>query len=136
MQGRRNLRKARPAIGRQRPKYSPQVYGVTKNFQSGLDNILTFNLIAVIITHPDECVWLEAGTAIKIISGKIQNIIFRSGFMAAASKNARVTAGTHKFACPCGGEVKMRSVFSGGKMRHFAYCAKCKREERRHRDFN
>lgn len=56
--------------------------------------------------------------------------------MAGASKNARVAAGTHKFACPCGGEVKMRSVFTSGRMKHFAYCEKCKREERKPSNFN
>lgn len=56
--------------------------------------------------------------------------------MAGVSKNARITSGTHNFSCPCGGEVKMRSVFSNGRMKHHAYCEKCKREERRPRDFN
>lgn len=56
--------------------------------------------------------------------------------MPKASKNTRVAAGTHKFLCPCGGEVKMRSLFANSRMRHFAYCEKCKREERRPRDFN
>jgi len=56
--------------------------------------------------------------------------------MAGTSKNARVVAGTHKFVCSCGAELKMRSVFAAGRMKHFAYCEKCKREERRPRDFN
>lgn len=56
--------------------------------------------------------------------------------MAWTSKNARVISGTHKFICACGGEVKMRSIFSNGRMRHLAYCEKCKREERRPRDFD
>jgi hypothetical protein len=55
--------------------------------------------------------------------------------MAGTSKNARTISGTHKFMCSCGGEVKMRSVFAEGRMKHFAYCEKCKREERRPRDF-
>jgi len=40
--------------------------------------------------------------------------------MAGVSKNARTTSGTQKFFCPCGGEVKMRSIFSSGKMKHHA----------------
>ncbi|VDB00012.1 hypothetical protein S1OALGB6SA_1085 [Olavius algarvensis spirochete endosymbiont] len=56
--------------------------------------------------------------------------------MAWTSKNARVISGTHKFACTCGGEVKMRSIFSNGRIKHLAYCEKCKREERRPKDFN
>ncbi len=56
--------------------------------------------------------------------------------MAGTSKNARVAIGTQKFICPCGGEVKMRFVFTNGRMKHFASCEKCKREERRPRDFD
>lgn len=55
--------------------------------------------------------------------------------MAQVSKNARTSSTTHRFACPCGGEVKMRSVFSGGKMKNIAVCEKCKREERKPKDF-
>jgi len=55
--------------------------------------------------------------------------------MAGVSKNARTTSGTHKFECNCGGEIKMKSIFSKGKMRHYALCEKCKREERRPSDF-
>ena len=54
----------------------------------------------------------------------------------ASSKNARTVAGTHKLMCPCGGEVRMRSTFSGGRMRHTAFCEKCNRQERRPRDFS
>ena len=56
--------------------------------------------------------------------------------MPGLSKNARTIAGTHKFFCPCGGDVKMRSIFARGRMKHFAYCEKCRRKERRPRDFN
>jgi transcription elongation factor Elf1 len=55
--------------------------------------------------------------------------------MAGVSKNARTTSGTQKFECPCGGEIKMKSIFSKGKMRHYAHCEKCDREERRPSDF-
>ena len=56
--------------------------------------------------------------------------------MAGVSKNARTSTGTHKFECSCGGEIRMRSVFSKGRMKHFAFCEKCKREERRPSSFN
>ena len=56
--------------------------------------------------------------------------------MSVVSKNARMTSGTHKFYCPCGGEVKMKAVFSAGRMKHVAECEKCKRQERRPRDFS
>ncbi len=55
--------------------------------------------------------------------------------MAQASKNARIGSGTHKFECPCGGEVKMKSVFYSGRMKHHAECEKCKRVERKPSDF-
>ena len=55
--------------------------------------------------------------------------------MAQASKNARIGSGTHKFECPCGGEVKMKSVFSAGRMKHHAECEKCKRQERKPSNF-
>ena len=54
----------------------------------------------------------------------------------AVSKNARTTSGTHKFLCPCGGEVKMKAIFAEGKMKHLAECEKCKRKERRPKDFS
>ena len=56
--------------------------------------------------------------------------------MAVVSKNARTTSGTHKFYCPCGGEVKMLAVFNEGKMKNIAECEKCKRQERRPKDFS
>ncbi len=55
--------------------------------------------------------------------------------MAQVSKNARQASGTQKFFCPCGGEVKMKSVFSKGRMKHEAVCEKCQRSERRPSDF-
>lgn len=55
--------------------------------------------------------------------------------MAVVSKNARTQSTTHKFFCPCGGEIKMNAVFSDGKMKHMAECEKCKRQERRPKDF-
>lgn len=55
--------------------------------------------------------------------------------MAQASKNSRVGSNTHKFACPCGGEVKMRTLFKNGKAQNVAVCEKCSRQERRPKDF-
>jgi hypothetical protein len=55
--------------------------------------------------------------------------------MAQISKNARTTTATQKFMCSCGGEIKMKSVFSGGKIRNVAECEKCNRRERRPKDF-
>ena len=55
--------------------------------------------------------------------------------MAQVSKNARTTSATEKFHCPCGGEIKMKSVFSSGKLKNIAVCEKCKRTERRPKDF-
>jgi hypothetical protein len=56
--------------------------------------------------------------------------------MAQVSKNARVASGTQKFLCTCGGEVKMKTIFTGGKIKNVAECEKCNRKERRPRDFN
>ena len=56
-------------------------------------------------------------------------------YMAQISKNARTTSATHHFFCPCGGEVKMKTVFEGGKIKNVAECEKCNRRERRPRDF-
>lgn len=55
--------------------------------------------------------------------------------MAAASKNSRTTVTTHKFFCPCGGEVKMKTMFEEGRIRNVAECEKCKRTERKPKDF-
>lgn len=55
--------------------------------------------------------------------------------MAQVSKNARVGSATQKHECPCGGEIKMKSVFASGKMRNMAVCEKCSRRERRPSDF-
>jgi hypothetical protein len=55
--------------------------------------------------------------------------------MAQASKNARTAASTHKFNCPCGGEVKMKTVLENGRVHNVARCDKCNRTERRPRDF-
>lgn len=55
--------------------------------------------------------------------------------MGQVSKNARMGASTQKFECPCGGEVKMRSVFASGKLRNLAVCEKCNRRERKPKDF-
>jgi len=55
--------------------------------------------------------------------------------MGQVSKNARTTSATHKFLCPCGGEVKMKTLFSSGKKKNYAQCEKCKREERKPSEF-
>jgi hypothetical protein len=55
--------------------------------------------------------------------------------MAGASKNSRTTTATQKFFCPCGGEVKMKTMFENGKLKNVAECEKCKRTERRPSDF-
>ena len=55
--------------------------------------------------------------------------------MAAVSKNARTSSATQRFYCPCGGEVKMKTLFENGKVKNLAECEKCKRTERRPRDF-
>ena len=51
------------------------------------------------------------------------------------SKNARTGVITQKHFCKCGGEVKMKSTFSGGKIKHFAQCDSCGEKKRRPRDF-
>jgi len=55
--------------------------------------------------------------------------------MAAVSKNSRTTSTTHRFFCPCGGEIKMKTLLENGKVRNLAECEKCKRTERRPSDF-
>lgn len=55
--------------------------------------------------------------------------------MAQVSKNSRQGIVRQRFECPCGGEVKMRSIFAGGKMKNMAVCEKCNREERKPKDF-
>lgn len=55
--------------------------------------------------------------------------------MAQQSKNARHGVAKVVFNCPCGGEVKMRSVFANGKMKNVAVCEKCGRQERKPKDF-
>jgi hypothetical protein len=55
--------------------------------------------------------------------------------MGAASKNSRTSSTTHKFICPCGGEIKMKTVFENGKVKNQAECESCKRVERKPSDF-
>ena len=55
--------------------------------------------------------------------------------MAGASKNSRTSVATQKFACPCGGEIEMKTFFNNGKLKNQAVCNKCKRTERRPKDF-
>lgn len=57
--------------------------------------------------------------------------------MAGVSKNARTAVAAQKFICPdCGGEIIMKTMFENGRLRNFAECQKCKRTERRPRDFH
>ena len=56
--------------------------------------------------------------------------------MAGASKNSRTTVATQKFACSdCGGEIVMKTMYENGRLRNLAECSKCKRTERRPKDF-
>ena len=55
--------------------------------------------------------------------------------MAELSKNARGGVGTEKFYCSCGGEIKMKTIFTNGKLRNVAKCEQCNKVERRPRDF-
>lgn len=56
--------------------------------------------------------------------------------MAGASKNSRTTVATQKFICPdCGGEIELKTLFENGKLKNQAVCNKCKRTERRPKDF-
>ena len=56
--------------------------------------------------------------------------------MAGASKNSRTTVATQKFICPdCGGEINMKTIYENGRLRNVAECSKCKRTERRPKDF-
>jgi len=55
--------------------------------------------------------------------------------MGGASKNSRTSITTHKFMCTCGGEVVMKTLFESGKLKNVAECSKCKRTERRPKDF-
>jgi len=56
--------------------------------------------------------------------------------MAGQSKNSRTASATQRFFCPCGGEVKMKTILENGKLHNVAQCEKCKRTERRPSDFN
>jgi predicted SprT family Zn-dependent metalloprotease len=64
-------------------------------------------------------------------------VVFRKKgvVMAQISKNARTTTSTHHFYCPCGGEIKMKTIFENGRVKNIAECEKCKRVERRPSDF-
>lgn len=55
--------------------------------------------------------------------------------MGESSKNARTAVSTQKFLCSCGGEVVMKTLFESGKLKNVAECSKCKRTERRPKDF-
>ena len=56
--------------------------------------------------------------------------------MAGASKNSRTTVATQKFICPdCGGEIIMKTMIQNGRLKNQAECQKCKRVERRPKDF-
>ncbi len=55
--------------------------------------------------------------------------------MADISKNARTGSVSEKYICSCGGEVKMKSIFTNGKLRNIAECDKCNRRERKPSNF-
>ena len=55
--------------------------------------------------------------------------------MGGASKNSRTSVTTQKFVCTCGGEVIMKTLVESGKLKNVAECSKCKRVERRPKDF-
>ena len=56
--------------------------------------------------------------------------------MAGASKNSRSAVATHNFFCPdCGGEIVMKTMYESGRLKNIAECSKCKRVERRPKDF-
>ncbi len=56
--------------------------------------------------------------------------------MAGASKNSRTTVATQKFMCPdCNGEIIMKTMYEGGRLKNIAECQGCKRVERRPKDF-
>ncbi len=56
--------------------------------------------------------------------------------MAGASKNSRTAVATQKFSCPCGGDVVLKTMVSGGRIKNIAECAACHRVERRPKDFH
>jgi hypothetical protein len=78
-----------------------------------------------------------SGWGIESRSPYLRTLGSRGGgnIMAEISKNARVNVVTQQFFCACGGEVKMKSVFSKGKLKYVATCNKCNRSERRPSDF-
>ncbi len=56
--------------------------------------------------------------------------------MAGASKNSRTTVATQKFIHEgCGGEIVMKTIMENGRIRNVAECQKCKKQERRPKDF-
>ena len=56
--------------------------------------------------------------------------------MAGASKCSRTAVATQKFICPdCGGEIIMKTMYDEGRIKNVAECSKCKRTERRPKDF-
>lgn len=50
------------------------------------------------------------------------------------SKNARSGVKIQKFTHKCGGEIKMKSVFKNGKLKHFAECLECGEKSRKPKD--
>ncbi len=46
------------------------------------------------------------------------------------SKNAKRQE-TQKLPCKCGGEIKMKTAIIAGKVKHSAYCTRCKNIARR-----
>ena len=67
---------------------------------------------------------------------KLNCILFWRNTMAGASKNSRTTVATQKFMCPdCGAEIVMKTILQNGRLKNVAECSKCKRVERRPKDF-
>ena len=56
--------------------------------------------------------------------------------MTGASKNSRSAPATQKFNCPCGGDIVLKTMVDNGKIKNIAECSKCKRVERRPKDFH
>ena len=54
----------------------------------------------------------------------------------AVSKNSRTTVATQHFTCSCGGEIVVKTMMTNGKLKNIAECTKCKRVERRPKDFH
>ena len=54
--------------------------------------------------------------------------------MADISKNQSRGQRKEALICACGGEIRMRSAYKSGKIKHFAECQKCNKTARKPRD--